>query len=456
MGRAYSSLPIEGEPIARTSHRWITQLKQVLTVLVLVLVGYYYGNLPSLTRMWTIRSEPDFSHLASHCADILPIKSDSFVARQQALAETLYALKASAYIAEPGASAAYYANLSGTAWHLSERPLLLIVTPEVDEDNHVYAQVSILTPSFEATRAKLLSIPSASKVAYPEWPEHVDPYAVALSVINQSNNGPIYVDGASRLFIRDGLQQVVSHSVVQSAPTEIRRLRERKSEEELEIMKCANEVTLLSIRAAREYMYIGIHESEAGALVTKAMSAAGLRGSFALSLFAENAALPHGSGTDKVLGKSDLILIDCGGTLHGYESDVTRTFALDDSDIPFWTLAYWRLVLNAQTVALITAVNGTITAEVDQAARNALGVSAMYFTHRLGHGIGLEGHESPYLTGGSKDVILTGHTFSNEPGIYVEGLLGIRLEDCFYIDTDGQPVYLTAKVGGQAKTPWLL
>lgn len=201
-------------------------------------------NWSSLTHSirWNSGRAIDFSHLASHCADISPIQQSSFLDRQQALAETLHALNGSAYIAEPGASAAYFANLSSSSWHLSERPLLLIVTPNVDEAGKIHARVSILTPSFEATRAKLLPIPSASNVTYPEWPEHENPYAAALTTVPRSDRGAIYVDAATRYFIVDGLQEAAPHATVQSAPVEIRRLRERKSREELEILKCVNEV----------------------------------------------------------------------------------------------------------------------------------------------------------------------------------------------------------------------
>ncbi|KIP08153.1 hypothetical protein PHLGIDRAFT_104720 [Phlebiopsis gigantea 11061_1 CR5-6] len=400
---------------------------------------------------------PDFSHLASHCAHVQPIPADSFVARQDTLARTLHELGAAAYIAEPGANAAFYANLSGSAWHLSERPLLFILTPSVDDNNRIVANISVLTPSFEATRAKLLPLPSAADVTYPEWPEDADPYQVAVSAIPGLKSGTIFIDGAMRTFVADGLQKAVGggHKVV-SAPVEVKRLRERKSTEEIEIMKCANEVTLLSIRAAAEEMYIGIHESEARALVANALTSAGLKDVSVISLFGPNAALPHGSGTDRTLAKEDFVLVDCGGSLHGYVSDVTRTFALEDSRIPAEHLDIWMLVWEAQGIALATAFNGTITADVDRAARVTIetGGYGEYFTHRLGHGIGLEGHESPYLRGGSDDIILTGHSFSDEPGVYIEGKVGVRLEDCFYIDENGRPVLLTAGVGAPSTTPW--
>ncbi|EIW60043.1 peptidase M24 [Trametes versicolor FP-101664 SS1] len=399
---------------------------------------------------------PDFSHLASHCAHITPIPAQSYIERQDALARTLASVNAAAYIAEPGASAEYFANISSSHWHLSERPLLLVVQPTTDEHGETRANVSVLTPYFEETRARLLPIPSDAGITYTAWPEDHNPYEHALSLLPKLAGATIYVDGNVRTFVTDGLQKAAPKALVSSAPVEVRRLRERKSTEEIDILKCANEATVLSIRAAREHMKIGMRESEAGQLVTSALTAAGLKGGFALTLFGENAALPHGTGTNRVLGKHDFVLVDCGGSLHGYESDVTRTFALPDSVIPLRYQALWGIVHAAQRTALEVAANGTITSAVDQAARKIIKEAGYgeFFTHRLGHGIGLEGHESPYLVGGSDDVILTGHTFSDEPGIYIEGKVGVRLEDCFYIDKNGVAQYLTAGVGAPASSPW--
>ncbi|KAH9951248.1 peptidase M24 [Amylocystis lapponica] len=442
------------KPIAHRSTALI-----VLCIFVQVIITLTYRHVRPLDAYPTFSAsdDPDFSHLAGHCAHIAPISSSSFLERQTSLARTLHALNASAYIAEPGPSAGFFANLSGAHWGLSERPLLLIVSPEVDAEQEVHAKISILTPTFEATRAKLLPIPSASEIAYPAWPEDVDPFAVVVSAFPNLAQSNIFVDGNVRTFITNGLQQAAPHSTVAGAPVEIKRLRERKSQEELEIMKCVNEVTVLAIRAVREKMYIGMRESEARGMVVNALTSAGLKDAGALTLFGENAALPHGSGTDRVLGKHDFALIDCDGSLHGYNSDVTRTFALPDSVIHRSHLRLWGLVHTAQALAISAAHNGTVTAEVDRAAREAITTQGygQYFTHRLGHGIGLEVHESPYLRGGSDDIILTGHAFSDEPGIYIEGQVGVRLEDCFYIDEDGSAIFLTAGVGGPATSPWL-
>ncbi|KAF9483828.1 Creatinase/aminopeptidase [Pholiota conissans] len=248
-----------------------------------------------------------------------------------------------------------------------------------------------------------------------------------------------------------------------SAPLEITQMRERKSETEIQILKCVNEVTLLAIRDVHKKLVPGIHESYARSMMSTALGAAGLKDGGCLTLFGENAALPHGSGTDRILSVSDFVLFDCTASLHGYYSDITRTIALSRT-APLSTkqVDLWYRVRAAQLVAVNTARNGIRTAAVDAAARATLRATLRagggwdrYFTHRLGHGIGLEVHEAPYLRGGSDDLIQIGHTFSDEPGVYIEGEVGVRLEDCFFINADGVGEFLTAGVGGLSTAPWL-
>ncbi|TFK76598.1 Creatinase/aminopeptidase [Pluteus cervinus] len=389
-----------------------------------------------------------------HCADFPPISASEFSDRQTRLAESLHRLNASAYIAEPGATALYYANISTSHWHLSERPLLLVVTPSLIGDK-IEPKITVITPKFEATRAKLLPIPA--QVQFVEWPEEADPYRVAASVFPKGSN-TVFVDSSIRHFLVHGLQQAIPQSQVATAPNEITQLRERKSPAELAILKCANEATLHALRDVHSQMYLGMRESEARAMMTSALLEAGLTNGGCLTLFGENAALPHGSGSDRVLGKADFALFDCTASLHGYWSDVTRTVALSQSEIPDDHLKIWYHVHDAQSIALETARRGILTRSVDEAARYSLRVAGYdsYFTHRLGHGIGLEVHEQPYLRGGSEDTIEIGHTFSDEPGVYIEGKVGVRLEDCFYVDDEGNAVYLTQAAGGQSQSPWLL
>lgn len=181
-----------------------------------------------------------FTHLRAHCAHVPPIAASEFHQRQTALAETLYSSNAAAYIAEPGANALFFGNISQTAWHLSERPLLLIVSP-VPDSGRVQAKITVLTPKFEATRAKLLQIP-APNVSYVEWAEDEDPYQIAVSALSLSG-GTVFVAESSRLFISDGIKAAAPNSKVVSAPQSIRSLRERKSSAEVALLRCANEVT---------------------------------------------------------------------------------------------------------------------------------------------------------------------------------------------------------------------
>ena len=159
--------------------------------------------------------------------------------RQQRLVDTLTSLNASAYITEPGPSAHYYANLS--SWNLSERPLLLIISPDASSRPNV----TILTPAFEESRARLMNVPARNPVSYATWKEEVSPYEVAVGAIPSLIAGtPVFVDGEMRTFILDGLSKAAPSTPVLSAPVEIQRLRQRKSVRELEIMRCANEVGL--------------------------------------------------------------------------------------------------------------------------------------------------------------------------------------------------------------------
>ncbi|KAG2020454.1 hypothetical protein CC2G_005794 [Coprinopsis cinerea AmutBmut pab1-1] len=394
----------------------------------------------------------------SHCSHISPIGQSEFETRQSTLASTLIQLGGAAYVTESSANSQYYGNFSVTDWKLSERPLLLIIRPIQTEDGSVRPQVAVVTPKFEHRRATLLPIPSyqGTEVQYIDWAEDEDPYRAAVEGIGLSSNATIFVDSNIRKFIADGLETAAPQARVLTAPLEITSLRERKSVHELEIMQCANEATVLAIRDVHRRVQFGMRESQVRSMMAQALAEVGLKNGGCLVLFGPNAALPHGTGTDRILTSSDLALLDCVASLHGYHSDVTRTVAFPGSHIPARHLELWNIVRDVQKSALEVATAGTLTKVPDETAREELGKFGLdhYLTHRLGHGIGLDGHEPPYLRGNSGDVIQIGHTFSNEPGIYIEGEVGIRLEDCFYIDSRGLPVYLTTHTGGPQTSPW--
>lgn len=178
-----------------------------------------------------------------------PISGSTYISRQNQLAQILHDLGAEAYIAEPGAQTQYFANFSATNWKLSERPLLLIVTHQTGKDDSIVAKVSLLTPKFEASRAKLLAMPSIPE--YVEWAEEQDPYTVAVEALGlksasnlRSTEKKIFIDNSARHFLYDGFQRALigTNLTTTSAPKEINQLRERKSDAEIEILKCVNEV----------------------------------------------------------------------------------------------------------------------------------------------------------------------------------------------------------------------
>ncbi|EEB95798.1 hypothetical protein MPER_05177 [Moniliophthora perniciosa FA553] len=260
-----------------------SSLKSVVLALF-VLVGWFMLPLnPWLDSRRPSSSSPGFSSLENHCADSKPIQASEFHDRQKALVETLQSLNASAYIAEPGANALYYANVSSSYWHLSERPLLVAITLKVQEDGSVEPQLAVLAPKFEAARANLLNIPF-DNIQYEYWPEEANPYQTLISALSISE-GRIFVDGSIRHFIADGLQAAYGQGSVVSAPQEVKRLRERKSAAEIELLKCANEATLLALRAVHKKMYIGMLESEARSMMTSALTAVGLQNGGCLTLF---------------------------------------------------------------------------------------------------------------------------------------------------------------------------
>jgi Xaa-Pro aminopeptidase len=195
-------------------------------------------------------SDPLLSGPTHPCVStIRPISENEFGSRQLSLAQTLVSLNGEAYIAEPGAQTQFIGNFSHVNWKLSERPLFLIITPR-GIGNSTEAEVSVLTPKFEGTRAKLLSIPFATR--YIEWAEEENPYAVAVEALgfNLSREGSLegkklFIDNSARHFHYDGFSEVLKGTgvAVTSAPPEINRLREQKSATEIEIMKCVHEVS---------------------------------------------------------------------------------------------------------------------------------------------------------------------------------------------------------------------
>ena len=228
-----------------------------------------------------------------------------------------------------------------------------------------------------------------------------------------------------------------------------------KSPHELELMRLACEVTCDVFRAVFASLQAGMSQSDVGKLVESGFSKIGLRGD-ALVLFGPSAALPHGTIKPQSLKEGDVVLIDGGCRLEGYSSDITRTGIFGKPTEKM--LRVYDLVRGAQNAALEAARSGKLSGSVDDAARAVItkggfGPDYKFFTHRLGHGIGLDGHEHPYLVRGSKTVLTPGMTFSNEPGIYIPGEFGIRCEDDMVITAEGPAEILSPSFQSSLEKP---
>lgn len=346
-----------------------------------------------------------WSHLALHVSllDVAPIGREEYLRRQDTLAGELRAAGADAFIAEPSASSAYYANVSYN-FDLSERPFLLIV----DKD----AQFSYLVPKFEAGRIAGLEMVYSDKTVI-EWAEEESPYEVLAKATGYSK---IVLDEHARFMIAAGLQKAGIEVLPMNEA--IQSLRSVKTEAEIEILKGINSFTLELIRSLQKCIKVGLTQE---AVVTSAealFTRAGVgRGFWSIVLFGDQAAYPHGGKHGKTLEEGEYVLIDIGSKLHDYGSDVTRTILPSGGQVSDELKGIWNTVYESQAAGFNLMHPNETCSEVDSASRKPISDAgyAEFYTHRLGHGLGLEMHEHPYLNGANSEKLKIGEVVSNEP-----------------------------------------
>ncbi|PHZ10090.1 Creatinase/aminopeptidase, partial [Rhizopus microsporus ATCC 52813] len=350
-----------------------------------------------------------------------------YATRHRRLHQALVDAKSDCLLMEGGATMQYYTNIQ---WDLTERPFLVVLF--VDNTLPTGINMTVITPEFELTKAQKrlaeAKLPDDIQPTLVSWKEHESPFEGLRAVLPSETR--VLIEPATRLFIYDGLRRLFPTDM---APIGIQQLRMIKSPAELSILRCANTVTEMAIRAVRPHVKVGMSEYDIQQLMTSALKKAGLTNTWVLALVDEHAALPHGDSSETKVKKDSVVLIDTGGELYGYQSDTTRTFFLGKKDFNETIKDAWYLVKQAQESVLDHTIAGNTTAaQVDLAARHVIqkGGYGPYFTHRLGHGIGLEMHEEPYMNKGNTELVLVpGMTFSVEPGIYITNEFGIRLED---------------------------
>ena len=372
-----------------------------------------------------------FSDLEDRSGDYRPITAEEKRPRFARLGAALRAANQDALLIEPGATLDYLVDVR---WGRSERLFALVVLAD--------GTLFWLSPAFEAPRAeRRIASSGAPQGPIVTWDEHEYAWEPLASALHARAVERIALEPEARAFVAERLAGAFGRERVQSGAEVVLALRGKKEAREIELLRGASELTQRAIAAVAERLRPGLTDAEVGRWMRHAQERLGLASTWVLPLLNADAALPHGSSTERVLAPGDVVLVDTGGGLHGYQSDITRTWVFA-AEPPAEVERAWNAVRDAQKRGFEALRPGAPCAAADRAARasiEAAGYGAGYasFTHRLGHGIGVEGHEEPYLDGGNELPLRPGMTFSDEPGIYLPGRFGVRIEDIVCITVDG-------------------
>lgn len=339
-------------------------------------------------------------------------------------------------IVESGSSLDY---LTGVQWHRSERLTAAVIPAQGDP--------IIVTPFFERPSVvETLAVPAEIRT----WNEDEDPLKLVADFLREKGvaGAPVGFEETDRYFIVDRLGRQLPGLKSVSANPVVRALRLIKSPAELALMQTANNITLKAMRHAGEGARAGMTPADFGAAIDAATAALGGSPEFSLVLIDEASALPHGSKKPQIAKRGSTILFDCGCTVHGYQSDISRTFVYGAAPSTEQRKV-WNQVHEGQQIAIRAAKIGAPAGSVDDAVRAAYeswgygpGYKLPGMPHRTGHGIGMDGHEPAYLVHGDMTPLAPGMCFSDEPGIYIPGKFGVRLEDCWHMADNG-PKFFT-------------
>jgi Xaa-Pro aminopeptidase len=390
-------------------------------------------SIPSIVRA----AEPDLAQLQDLTGNAHPIGPEERRARLARAQALMQANGIGAVLIEPGASLVYF---TGIRWGRSERLTAAILPAE--------GEPCIVTPFFEVPRTReTLAIPAEVRV----WQEDEDPLKVVAGFLKDRKlaGRPVGIEETVRFFAVDGLQK--NGLRVTSANPVVRGCRMIKSPAELALMQLATDITIAAYRFVYACVDKGMRQRDVSALMDAATRKLGGDPEFSMVLVGEGAAYPHGTKTPSPVSDGAIVLMDCGCNVMGYQSDVSRTFVHGTPSAQ--QRKVWDAVAKGQQVAFAAAKLGAPAGSVDDAVRGyyaSLGYGPDYklpgLSHRTGHGIGLDGHEPVNLVRGEKTPLAPGMCFSNEPGIYIPGSFGVRLEDCFHMTEAGPKWFSTPPV----------
>ncbi len=369
--------------------------------------------------------------LQSITKDVVPI---SVTERQERIAKAQRLLaeqKMQALVLDAGTSLLYF---TGIKWSPSERTMVAVIPAK--------GEVFYICPGFEESRLRELI--TIGKEVY-AWQEDESPYALIASAFKKAGieSGTIGIEERLRFFIMDGIRKEASHLNYVSGDAVTIPCRMIKSSAEIALMQKASDVTVAAIQAGISSLREGMSQNEVSSIISEAHTKLGGTAGFALVLFGESSAMPHGSIKPRTLQKGDVVLMDCGCAVQSYQSDITRTIVFGATPTKK-QLDVWNLEQKAQATGFAAAQNGMACEGVDAAARKIIvdagfgpGYQLPGLPHRTGHGIGMDGHEWGNMVKGNQQILEPGMCFSIEPNISIPGEFGVRLEDCVYMTAEG-------------------
>ncbi len=378
---------------------------------------------------------PAIRALKSMKALAKPITIDERRGRLQKARELMRANGHDALLLTGGTSMEYF---TGIRWGLSER-LLAAVIP-------VTGSAFLVTPKFEEERAmeQAHQGPLGREADVFAWEENENPYTLMAKGLKARglSTATIGAEETVRFVFADGAAHIPAVKVVSGTPVTA-GCRTVKDAHEVALMRLASQVTLKAYEAAWQSLKEGMTQADFANLVQLAHRQLGYDGSAGVQV-GKYSALPHGSTTPQVIREGAILLIDGGCKAEGYSSDLSRTFVMGKATQRMKDV--FEVEHRAQTAAVRIARPGLACEAVDAAARKVItdagfGPDYKYFSHRVGHGMGMDGHEWPYLVRGNKLPLAPGMVFSDEPGIYIPGEFGIRLEDDMLITQSGAELF---------------
>jgi len=379
---------------------------------------------------------PSLARLQSRKSEAVPITREECGERQERARRLMSENGLEAIVLMEGTSLRYF---TGMRWWGGERTFALVLPAK--------GAAFYVCPAFEEGRAReqIGNSPDAGQADVRTWQEDENPYRLIAQGFKDRGiaSGKIGIEEAVRFVFADSIAKAAPQATFVGATPVTAGCRMIKSAHEIALMRLASQVTLAVYQAVYQAMHDGMTQHDVSELIDRGYNRMGFPGEASV-MVGEYSAFPHGSTTPQVIHEGSIVMIDDGCTVEGYQSDITRTFVLGKASDKMKQV--FDIVHRAQAAALAAARPGAECGSVDAAARKVItdagyGPDYKYFTHRLGHGMGMDGHEWPYLVLGNATKLQVNMTTSNEPGIYIRGEFGIRLEDDMHVTENGAELF---------------